>query len=72
MLAQDIDCFDLFDRSAGCSAVLLLLLDGFLPGCEDLGVGGCGVSLLLVGNLLEAIELLSIKFVEFGVDVYGN
>lgn len=51
---------------------MLLLLDGFLPGCEDLGVGGCGVSLLLVGNLLEAIELLSIKFVEFGVDVYGN
>jgi hypothetical protein len=48
------------------ASILLLLL---LAICFDLSISRRLVSLLLVGNLLQPIEFLSIQFVKLGVDV---
>jgi hypothetical protein len=36
----------------------------------DLCVCGCRVALLLSGDLLQAVELFSVEFVELGIDVW--
>lgn len=47
------------------SFFLLLLFALF----QDLGIGCSLISLFLVGNLLQSVELLSVKLIELGVDV---
>lgn len=36
------------------------------------GIQFSGVSLLLISNLLQAIELLSVQLIQFGVDIYSS
>lgn len=64
--------FDCGARNLRRSPVLFLLLGGLLSCREDLGVGSCGVSLLLVGHLLQTVEFFSVELIEFGGDVLGS
>lgn len=65
LLAQNIGSLCLFGRSA----ILSLLFGCVLPGCQDFGVCGSSVSLFLVRNFLQAIELFTVKLVELGVNI---
>lgn len=71
LLTQNIGCLDIFRRwsRSSWSVALCFLLRSLLPGRENLGVCLSDVSLLFARDLLEAVELLSIELVEFGVDV---
>lgn len=65
LLGQNISNFGLWSNNAACFFLRLRLF----PCCEDLSISSSSISLLLAGDLLEAVELLSIKFVELGVDI---
>lgn len=64
MLSEHVDRV----RAVLLACFFLLLL---LSLRQDLGISCCLISLLLVGDLLQPIELLSVEFVELGVDVWS-
>lgn len=65
LLAQNISCFGLCSNNTARCFLRLSLF----PRCENFGISSSIVSLLLARDLFEAVELLSIKFVELRVDV---
>lgn len=71
VLTEDIRRLFLF-RGWGLSSglwVRCLLFSCPLTGCKNLSVRGSNISLLLSRDLLQAIKLLSVKLIQFGVDV---
>lgn len=71
LLSQNIGCLGLFRRwsRSSWSVVLRFFLRCLLSGCKNLGICLGDVSLLLARDLLEAVKLLTVELVKFGVDV---
>lgn len=72
IFAENICRFLRFSGGSGSSGrfwVRCLLCCCLLAGSKDLGICGSNISLLLARDLLQAVEFLSIKLIEFRVNV---
>ena len=65
-------CREEIGRAGDCSWRLILRVNLSFPFCLHLGICSGVVPLFFVGNLFQSIELLSVEFVQFRIDIYNS